>query len=242
MDWRELRLFGIDGCKYGWVIVSSDPAFGDLDYQVVTPDRIGSLIRQSHQQGGLIAIDIPIGLAERAPRRCDIAARKLLGGARTSSVFPAPCRATLAAASYLDACELNESASGRRISRQTYGILAKIRAIDMALTPAIQQAVRESHPEIVFARLASDGRGLKPNKKTPDGRAARQALLRSFLPNFDPEQVRTSLGRSNVALDDVTGAAACLVTAYRVAQGNAIVLPSGEPEYDQRGLRMEIVA
>jgi predicted RNase H-like nuclease len=105
----------------------------------------------------------------------------------------------------------------------------------------MQQTVRESHPEVIFARLASDGRGLKPNKKTLDGRTARQALLRSFLPNFDPEQVRISLGRSNVALDDVIDAAACLVAAYRIAQGNAIVLPSGEPEYDQRGLRMEIV-
>jgi predicted RNase H-like nuclease len=68
-------LLGIDGCKYGWVIVSSDPAFWDLDYQIVAPDEIGSLVQQSHQEGDLIAIDIPIGLAACAPRWRRVAAR-----------------------------------------------------------------------------------------------------------------------------------------------------------------------
>ena len=41
--------------------------------------------------------------------------------------------------------------------------------------------------------------------------------------------------------DDVVDAAACLVAALRIAQGVALTLPAGTPEYDARGLRMEIV-
>jgi predicted RNase H-like nuclease len=233
---------GIDGCKTGWVVISSDTALGDLDCRIVAPDAIDSLLRESDQVGDLIAIDIPIGLAESAPRRCDLAARKLLGGARASSVFPAPCRSTLTATSYAEACDLNQKASGRRISRQNFGILSKIRAIDDALTPDLQRTVRESHPEVVFARLSDEGRGLNSNKKTPEGRSLRQAILRRYLPEFDAEQIRSTLGRSAVALDDVIDAAACLVAAHRIAQGTACVLPCDRSESDQRGLRMEIVA
>jgi predicted RNase H-like nuclease len=237
-----MRLLGIDGCKSGWVVISGDTGLGDLDCRIVAPNAIGSLFLESDQAGDLIAIDIPIGLAESAPRRCDVAARKLLGSSRASSVFPAPCRAALPATSYAEACELNEKASGRRISRQTFGILSKIRAVDTALTPALQQTVRESHPEVVFARLSDGGTGINSNKKTPEGRVVRQEILRRYLPEFDAEQIRITLGRSAVALDDVIDAAACLIAAHRIAQGTACVLPCDHAECDQRGLRMEIVA
>ena len=235
-----MRLHGIDGCKTGWVVVSSDRALKDLSVRIVAPALIGALFRECAEMGGQIAIDVPIGLAEHAPRGCDIAARKLLGRPRASSVFPAPCRATLLATSYAEACELNEAASGRRVSRQTYGILPKICEVDAAMTPEIQRTVRESHPEVTFARLSGGGRGLMSNKKRAAGRTVRVELLRRCLPEFDAIQERNSLGKSNVALDDVIDAAACLLAADRIARGTACTLPDGEPEYDRRGLRMEI--
>ena len=56
----------------------------------------------------VIAVDIPIGLPERARhggRAAENAVRPLLG-ARQSSVFSVPSRAALAAADYRDACRI----------------------------------------------------------------------------------------------------------------------------------------
>ena len=102
--------------------------------------------------------------------------------------------------------------------------------------------MRESHPEVVFACLAGGRQGLDWGKKTAEGQAERQVLLRQLIPEFDAQHIRAVLGRSAVALDDVIDAAACLLAAYRISCGRAIVLPCDRIEYDRRGLRMEIVA
>ena len=51
----------------------------------------------------MIAVDMPIGLAERGPRACDIAARRVLPRGRKSSVFPPPRRAMLGCADWAEA-------------------------------------------------------------------------------------------------------------------------------------------
>src|SRR5213079_2258100 len=168
-------------------------------------------------------------------------ARRFLGAPRASSVFPSPSRATLAARSYGDACARNRSATGRRVSRQLWGILPKIAEADRLVTPALQARVREAHPEVIFAVLAGRGRGLEHSKKTLAGEAERLAVLRRFVPRFDPGRVRRALGARAVARDDIVDAVALLVTAGRIHAGTARVLPPA-PERDRRGLRMEIVA
>src|SRR5262249_22667826 len=50
---------------------------------------LGELLHDLPQES-LLAIDIPIGLADRGARRCDVEARRCLGPGRGSSVFPAP--------------------------------------------------------------------------------------------------------------------------------------------------------
>ncbi|HEX3723160.1 MAG TPA: DUF429 domain-containing protein, partial [Nitrolancea sp.] len=101
--------------------------------------------------------------------------------------------------------------------------------------------VRESHPEVLFARLTCSGSGIVASKKSPEGRATRLELLHQYLPRFDPAMIRIGLGRGSVALDDVIDAGACLIAAKHIAEGTAAVLPQGSLECDARGLRMEIV-
>src|SRR5204862_7485851 len=103
----------------------------------------------------LIAIDIPIGLADSTSRPVDVAARALLGPKQGSRVFPAPSRAALAGKSYAECCALNAEARGVRLSKQSYGILAKIRDVDAQMSPALQARVRETHPEVTFCTLSS---------------------------------------------------------------------------------------
>lgn len=63
-------------------------------------------------------------------------------------------------------------------------------------------------------------------------------LLRKAGIVFDSHPEQQRLGRT-VGLDDIIDAAACLVTARRLAAGTATAIA---PPRDRKGLRMEIVA
>jgi predicted RNase H-like nuclease len=235
-----LELLGVDGCRGGWVIAASDERFSGLSFVVV--DALAPVIARAETGGALIAIDIPIGLSDSGPRACDLQARRSLGRPRGSSVFPAPCRAALAATTYRRACGLSRRALGVALSMECFNILPKIRQVDALMTPARQAFVREVHPELVFALLAGNGHGLVEPKRTAAGERLRLRLLRRVAPRFDPGAVRTTLGPARVARDDVIDAVACLAAAQRIVQGKALVLPDGTVVRDARGLRMEIVA
>lgn len=238
-----MRLAGIDGCRAGWIMASSDKGLTSIQYSIVGTAAIGQVIESLAAESSIAAIDIPIGLAEREPRACDLAARRYLKPPRASGVFPAPCRAALPARSYLEACELNRYACGRGLSVQTFGILDRIKQVDMAMSPKLQKYVRESHPEVVFARLHGRGHGLAESKKSQEGHRTRQYLLEARLhTRLEIDAIRHQLGRSSLAVDDLLDALACLVAAQNIAENSALVLPPGEIERDQRGLRMEIVA
>jgi predicted RNase H-like nuclease len=184
---------------------------------------------------------VPIGLATGEARRADGLARARLGWPRQTSVFSAPSRAALAARTYAEACALNAADRGRMLSRQSYGILPKIREIDALMSPALQANVREGHPEVTFAELTGLGHGLLERKKSPEGESVRCAILRAYLDVPDVRAVRAALGRARTGRDDIIDALACLMTASRVLDGTARVYPHA-PQYDAKGLRMEIVA
>ena len=216
-------LIGVDGCRAGWVTARCVVPEGAsaLTEPIFSIERsFRALLEGLQGQRALVAVDIPIGLPHGgAPhggrRRADRAARELLRSPRSSSVFSAPCRDTLAATSYRHACELERAArgSGKGISRQTYGIISKIREVDDTVTPDHQVPlddagagvwVREVHPEVTFARLSPGQHGLKHPKRgctacrnTPCADAdERLDLLRRYLPSFDPTRERASLLRA----------------------------------------------
>ena len=187
----------------------------------------------------MIAIDIPIGLGERGPRACDVEARRRLGP-RASSVFPAPVRAALAASTYAEACGRSAAACGRRLSKQTYAILGRIREVDAALraAPALRERVREAHPELCFAEW-NGGRPMAHAKRTAAGLAERRRLVdAAFDGGFDA--VRGRFPRALVADDDILDAFATLWTAGRVAAGVAHTVPAVPPR-DAAGLPMQMV-
>ena len=117
------RLAGVDGCRAGWVLARSDLALHVLDFDLY--ESFAELLAAHSDPDTLIVVDIPMGLPRSGPRACDIEARKLLGPGRASSVFPAPSRAALAAGTYTEASSANCAATGRGLSRQSYGILPK---------------------------------------------------------------------------------------------------------------------
>jgi predicted RNase H-like nuclease len=235
------RVAGVDGCSGGWVVVMAGyrareprpvtmsarlcPTFADVLEIVPRP--------------AAIAVDMPIGLLDRAipgGRACDREARAVLGRMRGSSVFSPPSRPALGNSGYRDAIERN----GLGMSMQTYNILPKVREVDEAMTPALQETIVEAHPELAFAGLA--GQPMRHNKKTASGRRERLRCLREAFAGAlqDLLALRAQLGPGKAGLDDVIDACVLAHAAWRIVAGSASRLPAGAPPRDARGLRMEV--
>jgi predicted RNase H-like nuclease len=225
--------FGVDGCRGGWIAASRtrDGA--------VTVQRIGSLGELGAPQ--VIAIDIPIGLADAGNRECDRLARTRLG-ARRSSVFAAPIRPMLAASSHAEACTIGRTApgnDGKAIALQAWNIVPKIREIDALLgdQPELRSVVHEVHPELIFTELS---RGAPfPKKKLLDGRQARLALLTQAL-NSTVHDTIANRRALECSADDIVDAIAALWTAERISRGEAICIPPNPP-FDSTGLPMRMM-
>ena len=249
---------GADGCSAGWVCAIRDAP--DTLRLAVIPDFRALL---ASLPGAMIAVDMPIGLPDEGARDCDRLARQRLGP-RRASVFPAAIRPCLTAKTHAEASATRRLLETRGMSIQAWNIVPKIREVDRALSPMMQDRVFEAHPELAFAAMNREvDRALSPmmqdrvfeahpelafaamnrgnpcpcSKKTLAGKEARQAMLAANLP-----LASTLLkGRRppGVAADDLLDAMAVLWTADRRVAGTAERLPT-DPARDRRGLRMEI--
>ena len=238
----SVTVAGVDGCRSGWVAAFATfsmerPEAVRIEVRLV--ERFADLLALPDQPVAM-AVDMPIGLPARfvaGGRRCDQAARQLLGAGWTSSVFSPPARAALEASDHAQAMTLQ----GGGLSIQSFNIVPRVREVDTAITPALQESIREAHPELAFRRL-NEGRQLRHRKRTTAGQRERVALLRKAfgadLP--DPTGVRLRLGTGRVAIDDVVDAMVLADVARRIHRREAHRVPSGEPPTDARGLRMEI--
>lgn len=220
------QVVGVDGCPGGWVGVTvTDGRFSGCEWYERVTD-----VFERHPEAVVIGVDIPVGLAERAPRRADVEARRLLGP-RRSSVFPAPARPLLEAGSYAEARALAARLGMPCPSAQCWALRARIAEVD-ALARAEPRLV-EVHPEVSFRAMA--GGPLAHPKRSWNGACARRALLeRAGLALPD------DLGEGGRApLVDVLDAAAAAWSADRVALGRAASLPD-PPERDRLGTPMAI--
>lgn len=239
-----LELRGVDGCRAGWLWLSQPLAPGlptpaPISARLI-PDA-GALLEGA--ETAITAIDIPIGLVDGRPRRCDQEARRRLGP-RRSSVFPAPPRAVLAAQDHGEACRRARALDGRGLSVQTWNIVPKVRQVDALLReqPTLVRRVREVHPELAFQDW-NGGLPLGHGKRCREGRAERLALCERGFPGAWAA-IRQRFPRAAVADDDIFDALALLRSAARLWRGEATVLPELEPgedpDVDGCGLPMAI--
>jgi predicted RNase H-like nuclease len=230
-------VYGIDGCRDGWVVARSAPDFSDLRFEI-TSNLVPIFSKAGRRR--IVAIDIPIGIPSNEPRDCDTAARRLLGWPRASSVFSPPARTALQAQTFREALRLNRDAMGIGISKQAFNIATKIREVDELMTSPRQRFVYEVHPEVTFAQL--NGGPLKDGKKTATGLAERVALLRRSGLTISESYLsahRAQLGRSSASLDDLVDALACLITASCILIGTSLSLGRVD-QIDAKGLTMQI--
>lgn len=226
------RVAGLDGCRRGWVMVSAsaDQRGPSTVEGVVDLDDV--ITRLERGELAAVGIDIPVGLPDGGGRRCDVEARVLIGP-RRSSVFPAPLRWILGSRTYEEASARSRALSGKGLSRQAFGIVPKVREVDLVMTPKRQHHLVEVHPEVSFATLA--GVPMAHAKKTPAGRAERLDVLRRVFPDIDEGAESRVHG---AAPDDVLDAFAVAWTARRWLAGSHVRLGG---ERDAWGLRMEII-
>ncbi len=229
---------GVDGCRAGWLAITLEDDTWRAEVFATIDDLWEALYDSS-----LILIDMPIGLpSENIPiRECDYVARKLLSPFRHSSVFPPPTRAAIQAETYPQACAINQRLTGSRFTVQTWHIVPKIREIDSLLLDNVsaRSRIRESHPEVAFWMLVG-GRPMWYPKRQLVGRAERLACLRAGFPPADAifEQVKRDFPSRDVAPDDIVDA---LVLAVMASGEGPLVSVPVMPEFDDRGLPMEIV-
>ncbi|HTP57612.1 MAG TPA: DUF429 domain-containing protein [Spirochaetia bacterium] len=234
----KAHALGIDGCRAGWLYILNDMTTGAVSAGLFL--HIDEILAFPAPKT-VAAIDMPIGLTEAGPRACEKSARILLGRPRSGSVFPVPVREVLGAGSYRQACRIGKTADGRKVNRQTWNIVPKIREVDAFLgaNHAYRKSVYEAHPELSFLHWNS-GKAMEHSKKTKQGRAERERLVKSFF-GARYAAAREGLPRAGWSMDDFLDAFAALWTALRVARGEAVGIPV-TPQRDCRGLRMQIVS
>lgn len=191
----------------------------------------------------LTLVDVPVGLPEGPEgRECDRAARQLLS-LRRSSVFSVPVRGALAAETYEEACAVNREAAGRGLSRQTWGIVPRIREADGVLRGDRRLAarIRESHPELCFTAL-NGWRPMEHPKREEPGAAERRGVLERRAPGAGDfaDRVLGRLRRGSAGEDDLLDAMV-LARAAREAWGRGVPTLPETPRRDAAGLRMEMV-
>lgn len=232
-DHHMAVIAGIDGCPSAWFAILLDTETKSTKFEIVNDlsDFYGE------HKPIVVAIDIPIGLTDSGPRKCDLEARKILKG-RSSCVFPAPIRPALNGSDRTTAHSISVSVHGKGVPAQAFGIYPKILEVDtlMTETPKLQNVLFEVHPELSFFAWNSD-QVIQHPKKTILGASHRLALAQEAFGQDAFEKPRSMFRRSKVANDDILDAYAALWTAGRILKGEAKHCPAEEIR-DSHGIRM----
>jgi predicted RNase H-like nuclease len=244
-------LAGVDGCRSGWVAAFVRPAADEG--RICVFEHFAEIL-SALESPAIVAVDVPIGLLDHSygGRKADNLVRQLLTK-RRSSVFPVPSRKAIFAApgpyadsqsrrhAYQRTCSVAASTSTppRRISIFTFGILEKIREVDIVLrgNSAAARRVFETHPEFVFQGLNRGEAIAEPKTNDTGLRLRRKLLVKAGL----PAAIVNGPTPRGAKPDDLLDALACAATARKLHAGTALPFPD-PPGRDTFGLPVAIWA
>jgi len=83
---------------------------------------------------------------------------------------------------------VNQSVTGRKLSRQSWAIVQKISEVDSVVCGLPERRkLREMHSEVCFM-VPNGGEPMGHNKKKAAGQAERLAVLSRYRPKFSPKK------------------------------------------------------
>lgn len=226
---------GIDGCKGGWIAAIYEDGRLHVEKYVSVEE-----IFEKYPKFEDAFIDMVIGLPSSAAEiRPDTAARKIVTP-QTSTIFSVPSRQAVYEETVEKQKAANRKALGKSLSIQTIEIIPKIRQLDRFLEEhrVYANAIKESHPEVCFARL--NGAVLMSKKARHEGLVQRAAILENYLPQLTVQYVKERAKTLKCKADDIVDAIVLAVTANLNSQGLCETIPEHVME-DAKGLKMRMV-
>jgi 8-oxo-dGTP diphosphatase len=231
----SITSIGVDGCKGGWIAAV-------LKQGRLIIDKYSSLneVIQVYPNFDEFLIDMVIGLQSKKDHiRPDSYARKIINE-RTSTIFPAPCRQAVYAKTVSEAYDQNERVLGKKFTPLTVGIIPKMRELDSYFqeNPEYKNFIKESHPEVCFARL--NGKTVLSKKSEIDGMEERIRILSNYIPDLTLNKVAVHAKNLKCNIDDIVDAVCLAVTANIANQGDFDIIPEN-PMRDETGLLMQMI-
>jgi predicted RNase H-like nuclease len=225
---------GVVPTKAGWLVASAK--LQGIQMHPNEPELLENLadVLDYRPSFKVIALNAPIGLLEEATeggRVCDREARQLIGWPRCGAVPTPPVRKALGASTYEQAARLSGG-----MGAVTWGLLARYAEVEREMASYRQRVVFEVQPELSFYQLNTD-LPMRFPKRTHIGMEERMALLKTRLSGME-RIVDAEL--PNVKPWQLIDAAVCLWATRRIASRALTRIPA-DPEWDERGLRMELV-
>jgi predicted RNase H-like nuclease len=225
---EKLLAIGCDGARGGWVSVTcfgeSATESGSWHTQISLRASIAEVVALHGDSDAMVGVDIPMGLLDSVDfRPCDREARSLLQN-RRGSVWQAPSRPLLAAATYAEArAQVDElrktQPEAKSLSSQAFALAPKIKEVDDFLQghPAAQAWLYEVHPELCFRQM--NGHPLDDPKRSWPGQHTRMRLVERAFPDAREGIATSSLAAKDAQLEDILDAYAALYSALRVGGG-----------------------
>jgi predicted RNase H-like nuclease len=220
---------GVTPCATGWLVASAK--LHGATFAPELPHVLTSFaeVLDERPSFSVIALNAPVGYVDEAQvggRTCDRMARALLGR-RGSTIHSAPTRASL---------EEETVVVDDHLDAITNVLLRRYKEVASEMAPYRQRTVFEVHPELSFFQINGDV-PLRWSKKTEAGWQERSDLLKMRVPGSERILETEIEGVTPSHLLDV---AAMVWTARRIFARAGTRLPA-DPEWDERGLRMEFV-
>ena len=220
---------GVTPCGPSWLVAPAKlqgTVFAPEEPQLISP--FGEVLDQRPSYA-VIALNAPVGYLDHAAaggRTCDREARALLGPKRGSSIQSAPVRSSTNELEFLP----------DHLDAISMTLLPRYREVAAEMAPFRQRTVYEVHSDMCFFEL-NDGEPMQWSKHSEKGEAERRDLLRVKFPGSDRILSSEIPG---VSLSHLIDVAAFVWTARRIFHRAAVRMPE-DPEWDELGLRMEIV-
>ncbi|HEY5663047.1 MAG TPA: DUF429 domain-containing protein [Ilumatobacter sp.] len=226
---------GVTPCPAGWLVLPARLAGVTVVAEEAFVLRTLLDVLDYRPKFDFAAVNIPFGYPEQPGdpyRPCDREARQMVGWPRLVNLRPVPSRPALFAGSFAGACAVEPW-----LTRNDYRHFRWMREAATAVQPFHSRSVYSANAALSFQHMNGD-QPLTTSPYHDDGQLERLELIRTKLPGVD--DVVTRVPPQGAAQVHMYDAAAMLWTARR-ASGRAISRLPADPEWDESGIRIELV-